>query len=418
MSDMDYLERANAVLSRIQELACISEDAHCVTRTFGSSAFLSGCGKVLSWMQEAGLQARIDNIGNVRGRWPSKEPNAHTLVIASHIDTVKNAGKFDGPLGVTMALDLISHLQREEISLPFNIELIAFSDEEGVRFHTTYLGSATVTGHFDTRLLDKTDSAGITLRDAIGAIGGNIDALAADAIPAEEWLGYYEIHIEQGPVLYDQNLPVAVVQGIAGQQRIRVRFHGSSGHAGTVPMEMRKDALCAAAEFILAVERIGLQYAGNLVATVGLLEVANAASNVIPGEVTCSLDIRSTDKVLLKKVRRSLKDVASQICAERQLTADWDIVQKIKPVECDTALNHLLAQSITAAGYNVKELVSGAGHDAVVVAAVAPVCMLFVRCYKGISHHPEEHVDAADIAVAIQVSDHFIHRLTAVYKTQ
>lgn len=413
---MDYLQRANAVLSRIHELACISEDTHCVTRTFGSSAFISGCSKVLSWMQEAGLQARIDNIGNVRGRWSSDQPNARTLVIASHIDTVKNAGKFDGPLGVIMGLDLIRHLQQERINLPFNIELIAFSDEEGVRFHTTYLGSTAVTGKFNISLLEKTDSAGITLREAIKTIGGNAEHLSADAIPPEEWLGYFEIHIEQGPVLYEQNIPVAVVQGIAGQQRIRVTFHGMSGHAGTVPMEMRKDALCAAAEFILAAERFGLQYNDSLVATVGTLDIKNAASNVIPGEVTCTLDIRSTDKVLLKKVRRSLKDIAAQICAERQLTADWDVIQKTKPVECDTALSHLLAQSITAAGYNVKDLVSGAGHDAVVVAAVAPVCMLFVRCYKGISHHPEENVEVGDIAAAIKVSDHFIHRLTAVYK--
>lgn len=413
---MDYSQRANTVMSRIHELACISEDPHCVTRTFGSSAFISGCSKVLKWMQEAGLQARIDNIGNVRGRWPSTQPNARTLVIASHIDTVKNAGKFDGPLGVIMGLDLITHLQQERINLPFNLELIAFSDEEGVRFHTTYLGSTAITGKFTSTLLDKTDSAGITLRNAIKTMGGDVDRLAADAIPEDEWLGYYEIHIEQGPVLYEQHIPVAVVQGIAGQHRIRVRFHGMGGHAGTVPMEMRKDALCATAEFILAVERFGLEHNGNLVATVGTVDVKDAASNVIPGEVTCTLDVRSTDQVLLKKARRYLKDIASQICAERQLTADWDIIQKAKPVECDTALSHLLAQGITAAGYNVKNLISGAGHDAVMVGAVAPVCMLFVRCYKGISHHPEENVEVADIAAAIQVSEHFIHRLAEVYK--
>lgn len=413
---MDYLQRANTVLSRVHELAYISEDSHCITRTFGSPAFISGCRKVLSWMQEAGLEARIDNIGNVRGKWLCNVPNARTIVIASHIDTVRNAGKFDGPLGVTIGIDLIAHLKQLGTDLPFNIELVAFSDEEGVRFHTTYLGSAAVTGHFDTRLLDKTDSTGITLRDAVKTIGGDPERLAADAIPREEWLGYYEIHIEQGPVLYQRQIPVAVVQGIAGQQRILVRFHGMSGHAGTVPMEMRRDALCAASEFVLAVEQTGRQYKDKLVATVGLLDVKDAASNVIPGEVTCSLDIRSTDKALLKKVRRSLKDVVFQICAERQLRADWEIIQKIRPVECDTALSHLLAQSVSAAGYNINNLVSGAGHDAVVIATIAPVCMLFVRCYKGISHHPEENVEAADIAAAIEVSEHFIHRLTTIYK--
>jgi allantoate deiminase len=411
-----YLPRANTVLARIHELACTTEDTHCVTRTFGSPAFISGCSKVLSWMQEAGLHARIDNMGNVRGRWSSQVPDARTLVIASHIDTVRNAGKFDGPLGVITGIDIIAHLQQQNIELPFNIELIAFSDEEGVRYHTPYLGSTTVTGSFDHTLLDKTDDAGITLREAIRTIGGDPALLAADAIPPEEWLGYYEVHIEQGPLLYEQQLPVAVVQGIAGQQRIRVRFKGMSGHAGTVPMAMRRDALCAAADLVLAAERYALDHKDALLATVGTLQIADAASNVIPGEVTCSLDLRSSDKALLKKARRSLKEIVSRICDERRLTAEWDLIQKTKPVACDTALSHLLAQSITAAGYNVTSLVSGAGHDAVTVAAVAPVCMLFVRCYKGISHHPMENVEAADIAAAIQVSDHFIQRLTEVYK--
>ncbi|ACU64171.1 allantoate amidohydrolase [Chitinophaga pinensis] len=412
----NYLHRANSILARIHELAGISEDTTCITRTFGSPAFISGCSKVLSWMQEAGLTARIDNIGNVRGRWNSQEPNARTLVIASHIDTVRNAGRFDGPLGVIMGIDLIHYLQQEKIQLPFNIELIAFSDEEGVRFHTAYLGSTTVAGSFDIELLNKTDSDGITLRDAIKTIGGDPALLSDDAIPREEWLGYFEIHIEQGPVLYEEKLPVAVVQTIAGQQRIRVKFNGVSGHAGTVPMEMRHDALCATAEFILAAEHYASTQKEALLATIGTLHITDQASNVIPGEVTCTLDLRSSDAMILKKARRSLKDIASQICHERRLTADWDLIQKHKPVECDTALSHLLAQAVTAAGYDLKNLHSGAGHDAVTISTVAPVCMLFVRCYKGISHQPQENVEVPDIAAAVKVSDHFIHRLTEVYK--
>lgn len=412
----NYLHRANDILARIQELACISEDTHCITRTFGSPAFISGCSRVLSWMQEAGLDARIDNIGNVRGRWNSQQPNAKTLVIGSHIDTVRNAGRFDGPLGVIMGIDLISYLRQENIQLPFNIELIAFSDEEGVRFHTTYLGSNTVAGSFDPSLLDKTDDTGITLREAIKTMGGDPVLLATDAIPKGEWLGYFEIHIEQGPVLYEEKIPVAIVQSIAGQQRVRVKFNGVSGHAGTVPMEMRQDALCAAAEFILATERYALHQKDALLATVGTLQITDAASNVIPGEVTCTLDIRSPEQTILKKARKSLKEIAAQICDERQLTADWDIIQKTKPVACDTALSHLLAQAVSAAGYNVRNLHSGAGHDAVTIAPVAPVCMLFVRCYKGISHQPLENVEVADIAATVRVADHFIHRLTEVYK--
>ncbi|MBW8685285.1 M20 family metallo-hydrolase [Chitinophaga rhizophila] len=414
----NYLHRANNILTRVRDLACISEETHCITRTFGSPAFVSGCRKVLSWMQEAGLEARIDNIGNVRGRWNCGQPGARTFVIGSHIDTVRNAGCFDGPLGVIIGLDLISRMQEEHVQLPFNIELIAFSDEEGVRFHTTYLGSNTVAGTFQPSLLDKTDNNGITLREAIKTIGGDPEKLQADAIPAEDWMGYFEIHIEQGPVLYEDKLPIAIVHSISGQQRARITFKGIPGHAGTVPMDRRHDALCGAAAFILAAEQYALQHKDELLATVGTLHIADPASNVIPGEVTITLDLRSSDKLILKKARRSLRDIGFRICSERHLTADWAIMQKSMPVECDTALSHLLAQAIVAAGYNVKNLHSGAGHDAVTIAAVAPVCMLFVRCYKGISHQPLENVEVNDIAAAVQVADHFIHHLTEVYQTR
>lgn len=410
-----YLQRAQSILSRINELAAISEETHCITRTFGSPAFVAGCNKVLSWMQEAGLQARIDNIGNVRGTWRCNKAYAQTLVIASHIDTVKNAGKFDGPLGVLLGLDIIAHFRSEDIELPFNIELIAFSDEEGVRFHTTYLGSTTVTGTFDRTLLEKTDTNGVALREAIRTIGGDPAMLDTDVILPNKWLAYFEVHIEQGPVLYQQQAPVAFVEGIAGQKRIRITFRGMAGHAGTVPMNMRQDALCAAAAFVLATEKWAWAEREKLVATVGTLQISDAASNVIPGEVTCSLDLRSADNVLLEQVYTTLQQIIATICEQRRVSFEWELIQQTAPVTCDRKLNHMLAQSIIQSGYPVISLVSGAGHDAVPVSAVSPVCMLFVRCYKGISHHPLEDVEIADIAAAVKVSDHFIHRLIEVY---
>jgi allantoate deiminase len=394
---MSYSERAEAIMQRIKTMAGISDDAHCITRTFGSPAFKEGCNQVEQWMQEAGLETRIDNIGNVRG--VLKGTGKKTMVIASHIDTVINAGAFDGPLGVLMGIDLVTQLKQP---LPFNIEVIAFSDEEGVRFHTTYLGSKVVTGAFDKSLLDKKDAEGISLKELI-----NGDALEQEAI--SDWQGYFEIHIEQGPVLYEKHIPVAVVSAIAGQQRSMITIKGMAGHAGTVPMDQRQDALCGAAEFVLAVEKWASQH--QIVATVGIIHINHAASNVIPGEVACSLDIRSADAKILGVAHDALYLAVNTICKQRGLIFEWRLIQETKPVLCDAGMSELLGKAISESGYEPIQLVSGAGHDAVPISAVAPVSMLFVRCFKGISHHPQENVLSEDIAAALKVSDQFMLHL-------
>jgi len=406
-----YLSRATQVLHRIHKLAAISEDTDGVTRTFGTPAFVAGRNLVQSWMDAAGLATRIDAIGNLRGRLPSAQPGAKTFVIASHIDTVVNAGKFDGPLGVLLGLDLLENLVRQQVALPFHVELIAFSDEEGVRFHTTYLGSKVLAGSFDTSWLSRTDAAGIPLAQAIAEAGGNPAQLAADALPAEEWLGYFEAHIEQGPVLWENRVPVALVTAIAGQQRVELTWRGMAGHAGTVPMTMRQDALAAAAEFVLAVEQFGREAHAHIVATVGKLQVAHAASNVIPGEVTCSLDLRSADLMQLATAYKALQHMAAAIAERRTIDLTWNAVQQTLPVYCYGKYNQLLQQAITAAGHEVVKLVSGAGHDAVPISTVAPATMLFVRCYKGISHNPLENAELPDIAVAIEVAEGFVKLL-------
>lgn len=405
-----YLQRAENVLHKINELASISEDSSCVTRTFGSDAFLAGSRLIQQWMQQIGLPTRVDAIGNVRGRLESPNPDAKTFVIASHMDSVVNAGKFDGPLGVIMGLDLVDKLIQSGQSLPFHIELIAFSDEEGVRFHTTYLGSKVVAGSFDETLLDKKDASGIPLIDVIQRIGGNVAHLQSDAIAKENWLGYFEIHIEQGPVLYERNVPVAIVTDIAGQKRIELTFRGMAGHAGTVPMSMRQDALCAAAEFVLAVEQLASSQP-NLVATVGKLNVLNAASNVIPGEVSCSLDVRSNDVAVLEVACQSLRNTLAETGHKRSIHVDWHLIQETAPVACSPVLNTLLTKAIQDNNYELIQLVSGAGHDGVPISQLAPITMLFVRCFKGISHNPLENVELADIAAALQVADTFINNL-------
>ena len=410
----DYLQRAEKIMHRVKELALITEEKNVITRTFGTTAFIAGSNKVLSWMKQAGLQTRIDNIGNVRGRLISKNPGAKTLVIASHIDTVVNAGKFDGPLGVIMGLDAIENVVQHDIQLPFHIELIAFSDEEGVRFHTTYLGSRVVAGSFNNQLLEMKDEQGISLKEVLIDMGCDINVLQQDAIKKEDWLGYYEIHIEQGPVLYDRKIPVAVVTAIAGQQRAEITFKGMAGHAGTVPMDMRSDALCAAAEFIVEMEKYALANKSNIVATVGKLNIPGAASNVIPGTVVLSVDLRSATDNILTTAHQSVKKICSDICSKRKLVFEWKPIQQMNAVKCDPQLMMLQKKAIIEGCCQVVELVSGAGHDAVPVSQVAPVSMLFVRCYKGISHNPLENVELEDIAAAAEVTDHFIQQLSMI----
>jgi len=413
---MDYQTRTARILARTEQLAAISEDADGVTRRFGTPAFVRGRDLVQSWFEAAGLRTRIDGIGNLRGRLLSPQPEAKTFVLASHIDTVVNAGKYDGPLGVLMALDLAESVMQQELALPFHLEVIAFSDEEGVRFHTTYLGSKVVTGAFEPALLAKTDADGITLAQAIADMaGGDANALAAAALPAEEWLGYFELHIEQGPVLWKNHIPIALVTALAGQQRVELTWQGMAGHAGTVPMPLRQDALAAAADFILAAEAFALRHGQGLVATVGQLRIPNSASNVIPGQAIHSLDLRSPNAAQLTAAYTTLQAEAEAIAARRGVVLHWQLVQYTAPVQCDAGLNALLAQAIAASGHEVVRLVSGAGHDAVPVSAVAPATMAFIRCYKGISHNPLENVEAADVAAALAVAERFLIELKTLH---
>jgi allantoate deiminase len=404
----NYEIRSEKIFARINELATITEEPGMVTRRFGSDAFIEASQKVLQWMNAAGLETKIDNIGNVRGLLNSSAENAKTLIIASHIDSVVNAGKFDGPLGVLMGIDLVENIVENKLQLPFNILLIAFSDEEGVRFHTTYLGSKVIAGSFDTVLLNKKDENDITLREVIQKLGGNVQLLQQDALTRDSLLGYFEMHIEQGPVLYEAGIPVAVVTAIAGQKRVELVFTGVAGHAGTVPMNMRQDALCCAAECITSIEEFALAHKTDIVATVGKIDITNSASNVVPGLVRCTLDVRSADEVRLTFACNALQNIISQICEDRHIQFQWNMIQETAPVTCSSAMTESLKQAIKAAGHEVVELVSGAGHDAVPMSAVCPVSMMFIRCFKGISHNPLEDVELKDVTAAIEVADHFI----------
>ena len=402
---------AARVRQRIDELAAISETADgLTTRTFGSEAMRRANALVGGWMRAAGLGVRVDGIGNLRGVEP---PDVRPLLLlGSHLDTVREAGRFDGPLGVVAALACV---EAATFARPYRLGVVGFSDEEGVRFGSSYLGSDVLAGRpFDAARLALTDANGITLAQAIRDFGGDPDALSADALdPAVEGglLGYVEIHIEQGPVLEAAGLPVGIVSAIAGQSRFAFRFEGRAGHAGTVPMALRRDALAAAAEFVGIVETRARQDDG-LLATVGQLEVRPGAGNVIPGAASGSLDVRSPHDDQRRRACLELRDHAASIAARRGLEVEWNLLQENVATPCDPRLRARLAEAVAAAGFPVRELPSGAGHDAVALASRLPVAMLFVRCKDGLSHHPLEFATTEDIAAALKVLDKFL-RLSA-----
>ena len=405
-------------METLNELGECTEEPGIITRMLWHTAFIEGrLHRFMRWMEEAGFITQIDNIGNVRGKIISKDSDGETFVIGSHIDTVVNAGKFDGPLGVIMGIDLAENIISKKTKLPFNLEVIAFCDEEGVRFQSTFLGSKSLAGSFDTTALQKKDKDDTTLKEAIQGMGGDWEKIHEDNIDPKNWLGYFEIHIEQGPVLYEKNIPVGLVTAIAGQCRVEITFEGFAGHAGTVPMDMRKDALTCAAESVLAVEEFAETDKDKLVATVGKLDIPHSASNVIPGKVVCTLDVRSADEAFLETSLQSIKEIIQKICDKRKIDLQWNNILQTKPVPCDHQLNHLLQQAITSASHETIQLVSGAGHDAIAISEVSPVAMLFVRCFKGISHNPMEEVEIKDINAAITVADNFLNLFISNYNT-
>ncbi len=409
---------ARTVLQRADTLARNSEEADRLTRRFATPAMQHVNNAVAGWMRDAGMRVHQDNIGNIWGRYEAaatgeKAANdARTLLLGSHLDTVRDAGKYDGPLGVLVALAVVQRLHDTSTRLPFAIEIVGFADEEGLRYHTAYLGSTAVAGTFDPAQLDVQDADGVTMRGAIRAFGGDPDQVHHDARDPHDLLGYLEVHIEQGPVLEAHNLPVGIVTAIQGQSRILLSFRSEASHAGTVPMALRHDALCAAAECILEVEKVANDQAG-LVATVGQLTVAPGASNVIPGYVTLSLDVRHAMDTVRQQCCNLLQQKIMIIGDKREVLVTWEQVWEQASVACDQQLASLLAQATEAQGYEAHYLPSGAGHDAGIMAQVTPAAMLFVRCRGGISHNPAESVTLEDVAVTIDVVEQFFALVAA-----
>ncbi len=398
-------DTATTDMERCDLLATISEEPGLIVRPYGSQAMNETNDLVAGWMRLAGMTTSQDEIGNLVGRYEGT--GEKTLVLGSHLDTVRDAGKYDGILGVMVALACVQQLHDRGERLPFSVEVVGFADEEGLRFGTTFLGSSAYAGAFDKSRLSLTDKEGITLSQAIRTFGGDPAALEQSGRADADLLGYCEVHIEQGPVLEQKDLPVGVVTAINGQSRVRAGFVGKAGHAGTVPMEGRQDALCAAAQFVLEIES-SAKVEPHAVATVGEITALPGAVNVIPGEAEHSLDLRHPEDAARERLRDHLEQRAHEIAASRGCEHRWQVRQESPAVPADPNLSALLGDAVEDAGIPVHRLPSGAGHDAAQLAGLTPAAMLFVRCKEGISHNPAESVRREDVDVAIEVMGRFL----------
>lgn len=392
----------NRIIEMAEALAQWSEAPPGLTCTYLSAPHRAVAAQLRDWMQAAGLQAEIDAVGNVVGRLGGP-PGAKSLLLASHYDTVRNAGKYDGRLGILAALLVAEHLHTNGEKLPFALEVIAFAEEEGVRFSTPYIGSSAIAGRFDPAWLQQQDSSGARLRDVMQHAGGDPSAIAGLARRGENLLGYIELHIEQGPVLLNENLPVGIVSSIAGAVRCAVTVTGSAGHAGTVPMQLRHDAAAAAAEIVLAVEK-RCSDTPTLVGTVGQLSVPDGAINVIPARCELSLDIRAAEDAMRDAALADIVAEMNRIAQRRGVGIETRELLRTPAVPCATHLQNMLAESTERAGIRARYLPSGAGHDALMFHGLTDIAMLFVRCGNGgISHSPLESVTAEDAGVAARV---------------
>ncbi|HAT1646675.1 TPA: allantoate amidohydrolase [Raoultella planticola] len=409
----EMMVAAERVMARADELAAISETAEGLTRVYLSPQHLQANQQVARWMTQAGMTVWQDSVGNICGRYEGEQEGAPAILLGSHLDTVRNAGRYDGMLGVLAAIDVVENLHQQGQRLAKAIEIVGFCDEEGTRFGITLLGSRGLTGTWPESWLAQTDAQGISVAQAMVQVGLDPTRVGLAARPTADIAGYLELHIEQGPCLEQAGLALGVVEAINGARRLNCRFTGEAGHAGTVPMSQRRDALAAAAEWMVLIETTTRQHGGNLVATVGTLRCAPGAVNVIPGEVALTLDIRGPQDGPLDALLTTLLDAAQTIAVRRHLHFAAEAFYHIAATACDRRLQSVLTQAVNEVQGSSLSLPSGAGHDAIAIAERWPVGMLFVRCKGGVSHHPAESVTRQDVALAIAAFRHATRALAA-----
>jgi len=407
------MDHGTTILEQADILAAISEEPGRITRTYLTPQHREAGERIAGWMREAGMEAAFDPLGNVVGRYAAASRDAPVVMSGSHMDSVVNAGRYDGIFGILSAIACVRDLNMRGKRLPFTFEVVAFGDEEGVRFGVTLIGSKALGGSFDPIFLDKRDANSVTLREAIVAFGGDPAQIPSLKRDRTKVAAFVESHIEQGPVLLSEGLPVGVVTSIAGASRMRVKVTGLAGHAGTVPMPGRRDALAAAAEMTLAIERHCRQRAETLVGTVGKLSIpGGGAINVIPGDVEFTVDLRSGDDATRLIAADAIEAECRAIAERRNVDLSWEAFFHLRAAPCDPRLQAGLAASIAAHDVAVRHLPSGAGHDAMEMASIAPIAMLFVRCGEGgISHNPLETMTEQDASLATSVLLHFLEHL-------
>ena len=406
----DTATRAARILERVETLAGFSELDGGLTRVAYSEECRVASETVIAWMIEAGMEARLDAVGNVVGRYEGETPGLPCLMMGSHLDSVRDAGKYDGPLGVLVPLACVEALHEAGRRLPFAVEIVGFVDEEGVRFRSTLLGSRAIAGTFEDKALDATDEDGISVAQAMRDFGLDPAAIPSAARQREDVHAYVEFHIEQGPVLEDEGLPVGVVTAISGQTRLRATIEGTAGHAGTVPMTLRRDALAAAAECVSSVERYCRDGPPGLVGTVGELAVSPGASNIIAGSAHFSLDIRSPVNSERRRAASSIEEAMRRIVDRRGLRLTVETTFDSDSCGCAPWLMAQLSAAIEAESLPVRQLPSGAGHDGMAMIALTDIAMLFLRCEGGISHNPLEAVSQDDVVTGLRVMQHFIEQ--------
>jgi len=404
-----FTKLAEEVIARCRKLATFSEGANGTRRTFLSPPMHDCHREVSSWMKALGMSVSVDAVGNLRGFYSATAANAPRILIGSHLDTVPNAGTFDGILGVVLAIGLVKSLNG--LQLPFAIELIGFSEEEGVRFGVPFIGSRALAGRVDDELLGRKDEHGISVRKAIQDFGLNPNEISKAAL-RDDVLGYIEFHIEQGPVLENLGWPLGIVEAIVGQNRLEFTFSGQSNHAGTTPMNLRHDALTAAAEWIVAVENLARRISG-IVATVGFVEAKPGAMNVIAGETRATLDIRHASDRARTEALDELIRLAESIAARRGVSAKWRTLLAQHAVAMDPFLTEQIDLAVQKAGCEPHRMASGAGHDAMILAEKVPAAMVFLRTPGGISHDPAESVHLDDVAKALECGNHLLTQLAA-----
>lgn len=398
------------IARRLDELAALTDEPGRITRLYLSPAHRKAADLVAGWMADAGMAPHIDAVGSVVGRYAAVAAGAPVLVIGSHIDTVIDAGKFDGNLGVVTAIEVVDQLHRAGRRLPFTVEIVAFGDEEGSRFPSTLGGSRLLAGRFDKAILDETDADGISRRAALVAFGCDPGRIDHDAQRAEPVLGYVEVHIEQGPVLEASGLAVGVVTAINGATRGTIEVRGVGGHAGTIPMHLRRDAVCATAEMALAIERRAASEP-DLVATVGRIDVPGGVVNSVPGLARFTLDVRSSSDERRASAVADIRARIEEIAGRRGVEVSVTLGYQAPAAPCDDRLAGLIAAAVAAHGIEVHRLPSGAGHDAMSFSGTWPMAMLFVRCRGGVSHSPAEYASPEDIDTAARVLARFIDEL-------